>query len=68
MSTENKVTAKKTEIKPDELPRKQPGKVTVKVLIGTLRTEEGTFEKGDVFTTTPENAQRLGNDVQVVSS
>lgn len=35
--------------------------VKVKVLVGTLQWEEGTYSKGDVFETTRERAERFSS-------
>ena len=41
-----------------EPPRKQTeGLVKCRVLIGTVRFEQGTFERGEVFTVTEERAK-----------
>ena len=44
------------------------GDVTVKVVIGTIHWEKGTFEKGDTFTCTREELAKFGLDVEIVSS
>jgi len=67
-ATEEKTTeaqAPKEEPKPKKKP-KPSDTVKVKVLIGTLHWEGGSFEKGEVFECSRERALSFGNDVEIL--
>lgn len=53
----------------DEIKEVKPASnlVTVKVLIGTLSWEKGTFQKGETFTCKREDLAKFGNDVQEIA-
>ena len=40
--------------------------VTVRVLVGAVGENEGTFEKGETFQTTAKRAAELGDSVELV--
>ena len=57
-SIKDKLFGVKPPVKKDKV-KKPSDIVKVKVIIGTLKYEKGTFQKGDIFTETRERAERF---------
>ncbi len=63
------IEAKSVEVKTEALKKELSSIVKVKVLIGTLQFEQGTFSKGDTFTVSRERMKQFDQrDIQILEA